>query len=347
MVKNDDGVYIPASNRFIQKIKSYPELHNEQVLSKYIEGIPEEDYLIMPQIHNRNTILYTIKEYNPLLDSSNMSVDDWVRIVKDIESFYDYYDGFVILHGTDTLAYTASALSFMLEDLQKAVIVTGSQIPIFEVRSDAKDNFLSSLIFAGCYKIPEVCVCFANQLLRGNRTVKFSSCNLEAFNSPNYGPLGIVGINFEVYPNNIAKINNTKTLKVYTEMSKNVAMIQLFPTISADMLIAFLKPPTMGVIIESYGIGNIPSKRADLLDVLVQAIKRDVIVVNITQCCQGTVDSTYETGKILEQLGIIPGHDMTVEAALSKLSYVLGLSLSLTAKKQLMKTNLRGELTQH
>ncbi|KAJ8939635.1 hypothetical protein NQ314_011055, partial [Rhamnusium bicolor] len=206
------------------------------------------------------TLIYEIVEYNPLLDSSNMSCKEWNRIAKDIVSNYNKFDGFVVVHGTDTMAYTSSALSFMLEGLGKPVVITGSQIPIFETRSDAKDNFLSSLIIAGSYDIPEVCVFFANKLFRGNRTAKISSYEFDAFDSPNYHTLADVGI---------------------------------------DVKKSYLTPPTQGLVIQSYGTGNLPSNRLDILRVLKDAVERNILIINITQCTRGAVCSSYECGKIV------------------------------------------------
>ncbi|KAJ8924381.1 hypothetical protein NQ315_007177 [Exocentrus adspersus] len=193
MQKNEKGVLVPIPNAFLQKVKYHSELHDVVKATKYFRALKENELILPPTIEG-NTVIYEIVEYNPLLDSSDMSANDWIRIAKDVTINYNKYDGFVILHGTDTMAYTASALSFMMEGLNKPVIITGSQIPIFATRSDAKDNFLSSLIIAGCYNIPEVCVFFANKLLRGNRTAKISSDDLDAFDSPNYHTLADVGI---------------------------------------------------------------------------------------------------------------------------------------------------------
>ncbi|XP_065167513.1 L-asparaginase isoform X2 [Atheta coriaria] len=352
MMRNVDGVYSPAPNAFKQKIHSLPELHDEFLAKKLYDGnVPEGHYVVNGAPSTKNVITYMIKEYNPLLDSSNMSIDDWTRIATDIYQSYHDYDSFVVLHGTDTLSYTASALSFILEGLNKTVVVTGSQIPIFEQRSDAKDNFHSALVFAACYNIPEVCVCFANQLFRGNRTLKSSSNMLNAFSSPNYPCLGKVGISYKVHKEYILKPEYSNfDLKLHNTMNHNVGILNIFPTITATMLEGFLgsTPRMEGVIFQSYGIGNIPTANEDLMDVLRCAVQNGVIIVNVTQCIQGTVAATYETGKALEEIGIIPGYDMTCTAALAKLSYVLGLKhLTLPEKKKLMTTNLRGELTPH
>ncbi|KAF2881604.1 hypothetical protein ILUMI_24547 [Ignelater luminosus] len=345
MRKNEKGAYEPSPNAFIRKIRSIPQMHDEEFAKSYF-GEENSDELIIPHVHNDHIVVYLIKEYDPLYDSSNMSTKDWIRIAKDVEENYCKYDGFVILHGTDTLAYTASALSFMLDGLQKPVIVTGAQIPIFENRSDAKGNFLSSLIIAGCFDIPEVCIFFANKLMRGNRTAKISSNLLDAFNSPNFHVLANVGIHINVFQHYLFKSNSKPTLRVHTNLNSNIVLLPLFPTITSDMVQAFIHPSVEGVVLQSYGVGNVPSDRKDLLDVLKRAIERGVIIINITQCAQGAVSPSYETGRTLKEIGLLPGYDMTAEAALSKLSFVLGQGhLLLDEKKQLMLSNLRGELT--
>ncbi|XP_030763413.1 60 kDa lysophospholipase [Sitophilus oryzae] len=342
MQKNQNGVYIPIPNTFLKKVKN-SEMHDKLLCEKY--GLPMDENELILQTIGEHTILYKIEEYSPLLDSSNMSTKEWIRIAQDIKKNYKLFDGFVVLHGTDTLAYTASALSFMLDNLQKSVIITGSQIPIFETRSDAKDNFLSSLIFASCYDIPEVCVFFANKLLRGNRTTKISSNLLDAFDSPNYHHLGETGIEVHVYEHYIRKNTRKGNIAVHTNINPNVGTLSFFPTITSTQLESFLKPPVDGVVLQSYGAGNIPSNKPELLRVLKEAVQRGVLIVNISQCARGTVSIAYETAQALEEIGIISGSDMTVEAALTKLSYILGSAGTYEDKVKLLKSDLRGELT--
>nr|CAH7750245.1 unnamed protein product [Callosobruchus chinensis] len=342
MQKIEGGVYAPIANTFLHKVKYHTELHDAELAKQYFPHLKENE-LVLP-VDSKTMILtiYEIVEYMPLLDSSNMGYKDWIRIAKDIERYYDNYDGFVILHGTDTLAFTSSALSFMLKGLRKSVIITGSQIPIFEPRSDAKDNFISSVMLASYGRVPEVCVFFASRLYRGNRVTKLSCNELDAFGSPNYNTLADVGIEVIFNDHYIRHPSPTSYFAPTTELNPNVGILAFFPTITCNMLEAFLQPPAQGLVIETYGAGNLPSSRTDLMDVLRNAVKRRILIINITQCSRGKVQADYETGKVLQDMGIILGADMTAEAAFTKLIYVLGLpELTFDQRKKVSKTVLK------
>jgi L-asparaginase len=288
---------------------------------------------------------YMIKEYHPLLDSSNMTVHDWNRIAKDIADNYDLFDGFVVFHGTDTMAYTASALSFMLEHLGKPVIITGSQIPLSEVRNDAIDNVVTSLWLCAHQPIPEVCIYFNQHLLRGNRTQKISSQGFKAFDSPNYPHLASIGIDIKVHKSLLLK-PLTQPFHLQTIEPQFIANFRLFPGFATDVLEYILNEPLCGLILETYGAGNAQNNDPRFLKLLKDACKRGVVIINCTQCQQGGVEmSQYATGYTLKKAGLISGGDMTPEAAHCKLLYLLSKHLDLAQVKKLMESDLCGELT--
>ncbi|KAJ3287973.1 hypothetical protein HK104_008387 [Borealophlyctis nickersoniae] len=268
--------------------------------------------LVTPASLYGKRIRYSILEYDPLLDSANMTMSDWVKIATDIEVNYRLFDAFIVLHGTDTMAFTASALSFMMENLGKTIILTGSQVPLAEVRNDAVDNLLGALTIAGHFIIPEVGLFFGHKLFRGNRSSKVDAVDFSAFDSPNLRPLVSVGINIGI-----------------TEATVR----------------AFLSPPIKGVVLETYGSGNAPNNRPDILAAMKEASDRGVVIVNCTQCKRGLVTDIYATGKALLEINVVPGSDMTPECALTKLSYLLGHSYSPAECRNLIRKNLRGELT--
>lgn len=348
MMRNENGALVPISNALERMLRKAVHLHDEKYATvRFGAGNTHKAPLALPSLGpNTKRILYTIYEYEPLLDSSNMTMDDWINIAKDLRRSYELFDGFVILHGTDTLSYTASALSFMLENLGKTVIVTGSQIPIFEIRSDGRDNFLGALIVAGTYCIPEVCVFFNHKLYRGNRTVKRSNGSLDAFDSPNRTPLAQFGIDVHVDYRSIFRPMSIDRFRVHSNLNRNVCLLRLFPSITIQTVRALLHPPIEGIVLQTYGSGNVPSNRHDLVEELKQATAKGVLIINTTQCCHGSVQAIYETGAALMEAGVIPGADMTPEAALTKLSYVLSKDeWDLETKRKMMMTNLRGELT--
>ena len=313
---------------------------------KPVPGFLQTMMSALPELKHRSMPLYDIREYKPLLDSSNMTPDDWLKIAEDIATHYTSYDGFVVLHGTDTMAYTASALPFMLQGIQKPVIITGAQIPLCEVRNDARENLITAMLIAANFAIPEVCLCFGSKLLRGNRAVKVDAEGLDAFDSPNFPALGTVGIEIKINWDLVKPpYKRAKTVKVKPMRESPVAVLRLFPGISADIVNNVLQPPIKGLVLETYGIGN-GSEDAGLLNAFKAASDSGVVIVNCTQCFKGSVNmEDYATGAALAEAGVISGYDMTVEAALAKMAYLFSRNLPLEAIKENMQTNLQGELS--
>ena len=308
-------------------------------------GFLENQLQKLPELSHEKMPDFDIHEYDPLLDSADMSAEDWVKIANDIAAHYDDYDGFIIIHGTDTMAYTASALSFLLHNLDKTVIVTGSQIPIAELRNDAREMLISAMLIAAQYRIPEVCLYFNNKLLRGNRAVKVDALGLDAFESPNYPELADIGIDIKVNRRRVLPMPDGE-FEVYSLNKAAVGAMRLFPGVSAEVVRNFLQPPIQGLVLESYGIGNGPSKDPAFLNCLYEASERGVVIVNCTQCLRGSVNmSKYATGEALKQAGVISGFDMTPQAALTKLYFLLSRGLSVEEVRTFMQLDLRGELT--
>ncbi|MEW6136405.1 MAG: asparaginase [Bacteroidota bacterium] len=288
--------------------------------------------------------------FSPLIDSSDMNPDFWVRLAEVIEENYEKYDGFVVLHGTDTMAYTASVLSFMLENLNKPVILTGSQLPMGMIRSDGRENFITSVEIATAYEddtpiVPEVAICFENKLLRGNRTTKFNAEHFDAFFSGNYPPLAEIGIHIRFNRNQILKPNFRK-LKVHRKLDTGVMILKLFPGIEPAMVEAMLSVSGLkGVILETFGSGNAPTNQA-FLDTIARAIARGIVIYNVTQCKSGAVEQgLYQTSLRLGQLGVVSGADITTEAALAKMMFLLGEGYSGEELAMLLTRPLRGEMS--
>ncbi len=288
--------------------------------------------------------------FDPLIDSSNTRPEYWVELATVIEKNYDDYDGFVVLHGTDTMSYTASALSFMLENLNKPVIFTGSQLPLRVLRTDGRENFITAIELAARREgssamVPEVCIYFENRLMRANRTVKYNTENFNAFISPNYPLLAEAGIYLRFYKHDIFKPNHKK-LKVHKNLDVHVGLLKIFPGITREFVHAMLTVPNQkAVVIETYGSGNAPT--ADwFIEEIKQCIDAGTLVVNVTQCMAGAVTmGQYDTSLLLKSLGVISGYDSTTEAILTKIMHLLGRNLSREKIIEQMNISLRGEIS--
>jgi len=300
----------------------------------------------MPELRHSSMPEFVINEYDPLLDSSNMTPAEWVAIAHDIAANHARYDGFVVLHGTDTMAYTSSALPFLLDGLRKPVVITGSQIPLCEVRNDARENLITSLLIAASYDIPEVTLYFGGKLLRGCRAVKVSADGFAAFASPNYPQLGAAGIEIDINWLRVRKASGPKRIRVDALGSAVVSALRLFPGISPELVRNVLRPPLQGLVLEAYGVGNAPDTDRDFLAALAEATKRGVVIVDCTQCLEGTVDlGGYATGSALARAGVISGFDMTAEAALTKMVVLFSRGYDAKRVRREMQRDLRGELT--
>ncbi|XP_059039270.1 60 kDa lysophospholipase isoform X2 [Mustela lutreola] len=340
-MRSEQGVLVPGSG-LAAVLRSLPMFHDEEYARA--SGLPE-DTLVLPPASPDQRVIYTVLECQPLFDSSDMTITEWVQIAQTIERHYGQYDGFLVIHGTDTMAFAASVLSFVLENLQKTVILTGAQVPIHALWNDGRENLLGALLMAGQYVIPEVCLFFQNQLFRGNRVTKVDSRRFAAFCSPHLPPLAVMGTDVTINRELVRKARGKARLVVHSSMERDVGLLRLYPGIPAALVRAFLQPPLKGVVMETFGSGNGPTK-PDLLRELQAAAERGLIILNCSHCLQGAVTSDYAAGMAMAGAGIVSGFDMTSEAALAKLSYVLGHpGLTLDDRKELLARDLRGEMT--
>lgn len=319
MVESTNG-YIPSRGAFLRDLEAIPDLH--------APGFPD----------------WELVEFEPLLDSSDMAVEEWNKIGRVIARRYDRFDGFVILHGTDTMAYSASALSFMLEGLDKPVVFTGAQIPLCQLRSDGRENIVTSVLIASSCRVREVCIYFNGVLLRGNRSTKRSSDQFGAFESPNFPALAHAGISIQ-YLELPRRERGPFRLREMKELP--IGVIKVFPGIQFEIFESIMTERLRGVVLEGFGAGNIPGAAADrLLPIIRKAYESGTIITVCSQCVQGAVSlGAYAASKALRDIGAVDGRDMTTEAALAKLYYLFSLGLDKEEVKRQMGLDLRGEVT--
>ena len=321
------------------KTGSLAPLGKEQMLSY----LPELDQL---------PVRISTTSFDPMIDSSDVDPAFWVQIAETIRDHYNEYDGFVVLHGTDTMAYSASAVSFMLRNLSKPVIFTGSQLPLGMLRSDAKENVMSAIEIAaaqdanGHALVPEVAIFFETFLMRGNRTTKKSADNFNAFRSYNYPLLAKAAVHIKYRPEYTHQVDDSQTLEINTKFDNNIAVLTIFPGMREEVMRAILEVPGLrAVVLKSYGSGNAP--RAEWFYRLLQAATdRGIVIVNISQCLTGSVEmGRYETSLNLQKAGVVSGHDMTLEAAVTKLMHLLGNYSDNKVVNEKIQEDICGEVT--
>ncbi|MBT8271385.1 MAG: asparaginase [Flavobacteriaceae bacterium] len=311
------------------------------------------DHLLekIPEINLLNCTFESTALEQPL-DSSNMNPSHWATIAKIVEDNYKSFDGFVILHGSDTMSYTASALSFMFENLDKPIILTGSQLPIGDLRTDAKENLITALQIASLRKdgkalVREVCLYFEYKLYRGNRTTKINAEHFQAFASLNYPDLGESGVHLKIKERYLSRFSDDQPFSVHYALEDQIALIKLFPGITPAVLSCMCSSEDLkGIILETFGAGNATTETW-FIEIISQAIKRGIHVVSVSQCSGGSVMmGRYETSEQLEAIGVISGHDLTTEAAIAKMMYLLSMSMTTSEFRQTFERSIRGELTE-
>lgn len=321
-MKRTEHGYGPASDFLEGQLKSIPDLMRDD--------FPRWD----------------MHEMSPLLDSSNMTVKEWNAIAGVIYENYGKYDGFVVLHGTDTMAYTASALSFILKGTRKPVILTGSQIPLSEIRSDGRDNLITSILIAAEGVVGEVALYFSGKLLRGNRAMKMSADDLVAFDSPNYPHLADVGITVKYNKSALLRHRDGEDLEFHPFSNVPIGVLKIFPGIQFGLFEEIMTEKLSGIVLETFGAGNIPGGGEGLLPIIRKAFAAGSVITVCSQCPSGTVTlGAYETSSALKGAGAVSGRDMTTEAAVAKLYYLFSLGASKQEIKSLMEKNICGELS--
>ncbi len=304
----------------------------------------------IPELQQLDCRIHSVSLGQPI-DSSNMDIPHWQETAQLIASHYDEFDGFVVLHGSDTMSYTASALSFMLENLAKPVVLTGSQLPIGDLRTDAKENLITSVQMAALSEngrplVREVCLYFEFKLYRGNRTSKMNTEHFEAFDSPNYPALATSGVHLNVHREYLWAADPARPLKLHTQLDNRIGILKLFPGMNPEWVCNLLKSPGLrALILETFGAGNAPTSPW-LLQALKEAVDAGLHIVNVTQCRGGSVlMGHYETSSALRDIPLIDGRDITTEAALAKLMYLLGEGVSHKSFKTIFESSLRGEMS--